>query len=423
MFGFLKKTIFKTAQKRDPKRYEAEKAIAESGDEKKRLSLARSTKTHQEILYYLAEKDPSADVRKAVAQNISAPLHISTLLAEDANVDVRMALAGRLVDLLPHLDHDRHSQFYAYVVQALGTLALDEVLKIRKALSSALKDHVQAPPKVAAQLARDIEREVAEPILRFCVALSDQDLLDIIAEHKDGWQVEAIAVRPKVSERVSFGVIESGNRKAGAALLRNEGANITKILLEQIIERAREYPEWHEPAASRTSLSPKMAAILAEFVDDKVRGILLTRPDFDKKASEEISAIVRRRISFAAGSEAGEETALERAGRLAARGQLNEDVINDAIGMRDFDFVKAAIARLARARVADVDRVFDLKAPKPICALCWKSGLSMRTAFKLQQDIGKVPAKELLYPKGGTDYPLSEEDMRFQLEFLGLEAA
>lgn len=421
MFGFFKKSKFKAKQKRDPKRYEEEKTIAETGDEKKRLSLAKNSKTHQEILYYLAEKDPSPEVRLAVAKNASTPLHISTLLAEDTNVDVRMALAGRLVDLLPEISSEKHSQFYAFVVQALGTLALDEVLKIRKALSSALKDHAHAPPKVASQLARDIEREVAEPILRFCAALSDEDLMEIIRQHEDGWQVEAIAERPKVSERVSNAVIETGNAKAGMALLKNEGANITALLLETIIERAREFPEWHEPAACRKALSPDMAKKLAEFVDERVRNILTTRDDFDDETSEEITQIVRRRIAFAEGTT--DETAMERAGRLAAKGELTEEIITDALGMRDHDFVKAAIASLTRADVSNINKVFDMKAPKPICAVCWKAGLSMRTAFKLQQEIGKVPSKELLYPKGGTDYPLSDDDMKFQLEFLGLEAA
>jgi hypothetical protein len=41
----------------------------------------------------------------------------------------------------------------------------------------------------------------------------------------------------------------------------------------------------------------------------------------------------------------------------------------------------------------------------------------------LQKDVGQVPPKELMYPKGGTDYPLSDEDLEWQLEFLGLKAA
>jgi len=47
----------------------------------------------------------------------------------------------------------------------------------------------------------------------------------------------------------------------------------------------------------------------------------------------------------------------------------------------------------------------------------------MRLALKLQQELGQVQTKELLYPRGGTDYPLTEEEMIWQLDFLGLEAA
>lgn len=423
MLRFFQKTKAKTKSKpkRDPKRYEREKELAQDGDEKKRISLAKNSKTHQEILYYLAEKDPSADVRKAVAQNKSAPLHISTLLAVDKNTDVRLALARRLIELLPDLSADKHSQFYAYTVQALGTLALDEVLNVRKALSSALKDTIHAPPKVAAQLAQDIEREVAEPILRFCVALSDDDLMDIIREHEDGWQVEAIAARPEVSERVSHAVIESGNVPAGKTLLENEGANITQMLLEHIIERARELPEWHEPAACRKTLSPHMALVLAEFVDERVRNLLTGRPDFDEETTTEITQIVRRRIAYA--QSGGDGNAKERVMKLIEEGKLDEDVISDALGMRDKDFVCEALAVLVRTDAAQIAKIFDMQAPKSLCAIVWKAGLSMRLAFKLQQEMGKIPATKLLYPKGGSDFPLSEEEMKFQLEFLGLEAA
>jgi hypothetical protein len=47
----------------------------------------------------------------------------------------------------------------------------------------------------------------------------------------------------------------------------------------------------------------------------------------------------------------------------------------------------------------------------------------MRMALQLQKDAGFVPPKEIIYPKGGTDYPLSDEDMIWQLEFLGLKAS
>jgi hypothetical protein len=63
-----------------------------------------------------------------------------------------------------------------------------------------------------------------------------------------------------------------------------------------------------------------------------------------------------------------------------------------------------------------------LKAPKPIVAVCWRAGLSMRFALLLQQQLGQVQPTELLYPRGGTDYPLTKDELLWQLNFLGLKA-
>jgi len=148
-----------------PLPYDVQKQIAVKGSKDDRLTLAGSNNT--------------------------TPAQANELLSHDAHEDVRLALSGRLVKLLPALSLDKQSQLYAFTVQALGTLALDEVLKVRRALSASLKDHAYAPPNVAATLAKDIEREVSEPILRFCVALSDEVLADIISTHPAEWAAEA----------------------------------------------------------------------------------------------------------------------------------------------------------------------------------------------------------------------------------------
>lgn len=221
-----------------PKSYEQQRAALASANVKERLSLASNTKTNKEILYYLAEKDPSPKVRKAVAENEAMPVQVSSILAGDSDSDVRLALAGRLVDLLPDVSQDQQSQLYAFVVQALGTLALDEVLKIRVALSSTLKDHAHTPPKIAGQLARDVEQQVSEPILRFCSALSNADLLDILKSHPASWVIEAIASRDSVSEELSEAVVETRDSYGGSALIGNDGALISDNLLHRIVEIA-----------------------------------------------------------------------------------------------------------------------------------------------------------------------------------------
>lgn len=418
----MKSWIEKLLGRKSSKDYQSQKEDLKSADIKRRMTLASDDQTSKDILYYLAEKDPSPKVRKAVAENAAMPVHASPILASDREADVRLALAKRLVELLPDLSGDKHSQLYAYAVQALGTLALDEVLKIRIALSSTLKDHAHTPPKVAGQLARDVEREVSEPILRFCAALSDADLLDILKGHPASWAIEAVASRPRVSEPVSEAVIGTDDVRGGVVLIGNSGALMTVGLLNQIVEKARAYPEWQKPMATRAKLPASIAKELAEFVDASVRDILMNREDFDDSVTEEIAAVFRRRMDFSTDEDPGGPSIEERLAKAMKGGQLNEDTISDAIAMRDRSFVNAAIARKINVPIEVVTKVFELKAPKPIVALAWYAGLTMRTALLLQKDMGHVRPQELIYPREGTDYPLTDDEIQWQLEFLGLKA-
>jgi uncharacterized protein (DUF2336 family) len=400
-------------------RYEAEKQIAQSDDVKNRLKIAKSPKTHQEILFYMAQMDKDDSVRHAVAGNKSTPVQASSVLSKDINDDVRLALAKRLTDLLPDISSDKQSQLYKFAVDALGTLALDEVLKVRMALSSALKDCTDTPPKVAGQLARDIEREVSEPILRFCVALSDEDLLDILKSHPASWAVQAIASRPMIAAPVSQAVIDTDDVPAGAILINNKGADISLETLRDIVDKAKHFPEWQKPVAMKKNLSPELAKELAGFVDLSIRNVLLERTDFNSEVMEDVASIVQRRIDFM--GQGDDETVEQRVTRFYQSGSLSEEILGDALSMRDKDFVIVGIAALLKTGRVGVEKIIAMGAAKPVVALCWKAGLSMRFALRVQQEIAKVPHQELIYPRGGTDYPLSDADIKWQLDFLGLE--
>jgi hypothetical protein len=52
--------------------------------------------------------------------------------------------------------------------------------------------------------------------------------------------------------------------------------------------------------------------------------------------------------------------------------------------------------------------VLDAKSGRGITALCWRAGLSMRTALSIQAHVAHVPAANLVLPKDGIDYPLTE---------------
>lgn len=449
MFGFLKKLFSFSWRKKKPKPVAGEKprsapamvtgtvvaqprpprilSAEDYAQQKKamvgedaalRRNLARSDDTHPEILYFLSA-DTDAGVRLAVAQNAATPLQAGALLAKDPSVDVRLALAARLVMLLPGLALDQQSQLYAFTVQALGILAGDEVLKIRKALSSALKDLTSAPPKVAGQLARDLEREVSEPVLRYCAALPDEDMLDLLGHHPAPWVVAAIAGRADLSDAVSRGVVDSGDVPGGVTLLRNEGAAISPETLQAIVDRARGIPEWHEPVVMRRELSVDAARQLSGFVSAAVMSLLERRTDFDAATRQVVSGMVARRMEFRRLTE-GCGSPEERVGVYARKGTLNAEAVSDALAWGEADFAIAALAHLARVHPHVARKMLATGAARPAVALCWRAGMPMRLAIEVQKDLARVPPAETLYARDGTDYPLTEQELRWQLEFFGI---
>ena len=405
-----------THRKREPQRYEQEKERAKSKNTQDRVKLARNPKTHLEILYYLAEDD-DAQVRRAVASNPATPVQVSENLAKDVDTDVKINLIQRLSALLPALSEEQHAHLYAFAVQALGVLALDEVLKVRLALTSVLKDHAYAPPEVAKQLARDMERQVSEPILRYCAALSDQDLLDILTEHPSDWVAEAVASRVVVEEPVSDGVIDTKSRPGGQALILNKGAKISEATMHKIIEIARETPEWHKPLALRKHLSRDIIQDIMVFIDKSLHSMILNKTDFDPETRKTIRKTVTRRMGFLVDKDGSRIDPRLKAKKLFKQEQLDDDAVGDALALREYDFVMYSLSLKTGLNENMVKHILDTKSAKAATALVWKAGLGMRLALEVQKQILKLAPRDLLYPRAGADYPLSEEDMNWQIEF------
>lgn len=421
IFGGSKKPRLRITQDHDPARYEKERALASSKKVKDRIRLAKDPQTHLEILYYLAA-DENDDVRLAIAQNASTPLHTSPTMARDKNVDVRLALAHRLMALLPELSEEQHSQLYAYAAQALGVLALDEVLKVRLALTSVLKDMACAPPQVVATLARDLERQVSEPILRYCAALPDQDLLEILSENSAEWVQEAIASRRQIGSQLAEKLSESRSVTVGKMLISNEGAEIADDTLTKIVERARETPEWHKPLCLRTHLPAFLMKEIVRFVDASLHKFILERTDFDTDTRVEIEDTVKRRMRFLVDDKGQRIAPKDKVIALNKEGKLDEAVMSDALALREYDFIQMGLALKAKLPLPTVKRMIETRSAKAVTALTWRAGLSMRYALDLQRELAKVPHGELIYPRNGTDFPLSSEEMDFQIGFFKPES-
>ena len=335
---------------------------------------------------------------------------------------VRAALAGRLGRLLPTLSRKGRDKVFELTCLALEKLAHDEAMVVRLALATAIQDIACAPPSVCMRLAQDVERVVAEPILRCCAALGDSELLAILKDKPASWALAAIAARRRVSEPVTAAVYEAGDSEATGIILDNHGAEIAEDTMEGMVEDSRQNTDWQNKLVRRSALPRRLATRLAGFVDQAALEYLRGREDFDAATVRDIVRVARRRIEWLHDTDP-DENPDRRAARLFRKGILDEAAIEDALSWKQFDFLRAALAMRSGIPPLLIDKILNSRSGRAITALAWRAELPMRTAFLLQKDMMMIPPSQYVYPREGAGYPLTADEMLWQLEFFGAPPA
>ncbi len=414
--------------------YEETKRLARDPDAAVRAELAARDDVRPEILYYLAE-DAAAEVRRKVATNVATPVQADMLLVRDRDADVRADLAAKLASVLPGLPQGRLEALRAQIEDMLDTLARDEAVRVRAAIADTLKDVPTAPPALIKLLAHDIEDAVASPVLRFSSLLTEEDLAELVAHHRERDALSAIAARDGIGETVADAIVATGRDGAVAALLANRSAQIREETLDLIVERAPAQPSWHAPLVERPALPARAIRKISSFIADALLKVLERRPDLDTETRTALAGAVRQRREAAEAKPeakpaetpkpaeapkpaAGPVAIEEEVRRLAKAGQLDEEVVSDRLLVGDRLFVRLALAELAKVKPDVVDRILLARSPKGVVSLAWRAGVGMRCAVQLQMRMGGIAPKQLLQPRAGA-WPLTPQEMSWHLEFFG----
>ena len=401
--------------------YDTLKRLMTSKQQGDRLEAASYPQSSPEVLYYLAS-DKADDVRQAVASNPNSPVKANLVLTRDIQDEVRKANALKIARLLPNLDRASQEIVFNLVVEALETMIADHLDIVRITVAQALCDYADTPPHIARQLAEDVEQQVAEPILRYCVAINDDDLLSIISNHPISWKLVAIAKREYVSARISDAIVNTGDQAAATALMGNLGAQITRAAMDELLHRAENgVTELQQAFKARPNVFNEMKNRVAKFVEHSVSSVLESKEDLNQETVENVQAAVARRLTRNQQQKTDKDLTAY-AIRLAKEGKLNEEEIGDALANDELDFVKIALSLRADIHPGIVDKIFDAHSSRGITALTWRAKLSPRFALKLQQSkLGQINYRQLLYPKNaGDDFPLTIDELNWQLEFFGV---
>ncbi len=404
-------------------RYEIDKRLASSPDVEERRKIARRRDVKPELLYFLAN-DAAAPVRRDVAANAATPWQADELLVRDRDEDVRVDLGCKLARLLPDMASGARDELRERVVAMLETLARDEAVRVRIALSEAIKTLDCAPHDLIADLARDECLPVAEPVLRFSPLLDEEDLLAIIAGgHADG-ALDAIAARAGLGGNVADAIVRCDDERAVATLLANPSAQVREETLDAIVTRAPGRLSWHGPLVDRPALPSRLVSRLAAFVAQTLLAKLAARSDLDGATRDVITQALSVQTSGptaaapAAKAAAPTEPADDRAHRMQRDGKLDEDALWTALDQGDRALIRAALALLSGIKEPIVDKILSARSAKGIVALAWRADVGPRLAYQVQVRMAGLSPRQALSPKSGS-WPLTPDEMTWHLEFFG----
>jgi uncharacterized protein (DUF2336 family) len=124
---------------------------------------------------------------------------------------------------------------------------------------------------VVRKFAHDSDIEIARPVLRSALGLTERDLVGIARKASDA-HLDAIAGRAQLSEAVTDVLVDRGSREVMCTVSANHGAAFSEFGMGKLISRARD--------------------------DDVLQGILVERSDLSQRAIDQLSAIVSEALAI-----------------------------------------------------------------------------------------------------------------------------
>ena len=213
-----------------------------------------------------------------------------------------------------------------------------------------------------------------------------------------------MARRSGLTAPVADALAATSDVDAIEALLRNESAQIREETLDMLADQAEQVTAWHEPLATRPELPPRAAARLADYVAHDILVTLQSRTDLTQEAADIVSQKLDEYLTR--DSDAPEEAD-------------PKSTLLDDLAHGDRDAVMASLAQMSGLEESLIDKVISMASAKGMISVAWRAGLSMSAAVELQLHLARVPPPKILEAEDDGGFPLTEDEMAWQLDFFG----
>jgi uncharacterized protein (DUF2336 family) len=226
-------------------------------------------------------------------------------LARTPDSEQRRELLREVTDLFFETSdnrNERESALFDDVLQLVAAEMQDEVLA---ELANLFADAADAPVGLMRDLASH-SFEVAGPVLLKSRALDEKTLLQVV-NYQSQQHIKAVAQRKDVSEAVSDAIVKFGDDHALDALIRNDGAQISRTSMEVAVDRARGNSMLHEGVVKRRDTPLDLLNEMYFVVESRLRDQILTRnASVDPATLDAALAKARARMHKSAGEVSSE---------------------------------------------------------------------------------------------------------------------
>ena len=307
----------------------------------------------------------------------SSPLPDLLALARNPSVDARQRL---LMGVLTLCETQGASDDKAAAFEEIFLTVADQIERdIRKVLARRLAEADWAPRGVINVLMMD-EIDIARPLLASSPVLQDEDMMRVLLEATLEHQIE-VALRPRLSGRVSDAIIERGEPATLTALASNRTAQVSGEGVRRLVEHSRRIAALRLPLTRHPGLTESLAEQMYQWVGTALRQSIAARFEIDETrlaAMVDQSAMEAMMPSGAAiATDSPERDEMERRliDKLHAAGQLKAGYLVRAIREKRLGLFLHGLAALSGLPADDIKKALAANSAEALYYACAAVGM------------------------------------------------
>jgi uncharacterized protein (DUF2336 family) len=322
-------------------------------------------------------------------------------MASEASSEKRRAL---LRDLTEHFFGEpvRTEVESALYGDVLARLSQEMEEAVRAELAQRFAPAADAPAALIRRLANDESDLVAGVVLSTSPVLTDADLLAVVRNGGQG-RLRAVSARPAVSEAISEVIVARGDDETVDALLRNEGARLSRASSEAVVDRAKTSRALHEATVNRADLPPDLLNEMYFVVEARLRqAILEQNAQLDPALLDNALTVGRTRVATQDGAlPADYAEQLAYVQELRAANQLSPQMLARFLRSGSRTAFLIALAELAEVDFHTARTVVERRELDALAVICRSADLDralfLTYAVVLLHDDGNALGKARSY--------------------------